>query len=82
MTQYKKFNVEFMALVKQTYPQNRYLLKIEEIVNFLSLGTTFCLQVEKSRISICLKIITVTLVTDAFDLDCLKMVTMIGVLKL
>ena len=71
-----------MALVKQTYPQNRYLLKIEEIVNFLSLGTTFCLQVEKNRISICLKIITVTLVTDAFDLDCLKMVTMMGVLKL
>ena len=50
--------------------------------NCISLGATFCLQVEEKRISICLKIITVTLVTGAFDLDCLKMVTMMGVLKL
>ena len=36
----------------------------------------------KKRISICLKIITVTPVTGAFDLDCLKMVTMMGVCKI
>ena len=69
-------------LVKQTYLWNRYLLTIEEIVNCLLLVTTFCLQVEKKRTSICLKIITVTPVTDAFDLYCLKMVTMMDVLKL